>query len=250
MTHAGDTPVRRVLVVEDDASIARFIGMALEDQQVDLVVCADAESALTSLDERPVRLIITDLMLPGVSGYELVERLQHHPERLGAAKIVVFSAGMNAGVENGLKGMGVWRILYKPASVAQLQSCVQDALAEERNKPATAGPTCREAPAAEDGDFLNTYFGGNAALFREYKAMCAAQFSQDLKDGDIALHAGDLGALRRLAHSLRTVLRTLGAAEGASMAQWLETVAATGDATASATAWAPLRRLLFSMADH
>lgn len=246
MTNASDVPVRRVLLVEDDASIARFIDMALEDQGVDLTVCGDVESALAVLQERPVGLVITDLMLPGLSGYDLMDRLHSEPALLGNAKVVVFSAGMNLDKQARLEGRGVWRILRKPASVAQLQACVLDAFVEldAALAPPEAVPQ-EPASASSDSDAILAYFGGDAGLFRAYRAKCLVQFEHDLAAGDAALQSSDLAALQRLSHSLATVFRTLGWAEDGRVAKQLEVLAAQGDAQASATAWARLRpRLL------
>lgn len=246
MTSASDAPVRRVLLVEDDASIARFIDMALEDQGVDLTVCGDVESALAALQERPVGLVITDLMLPGLSGYDLVDRLHSEPALLAGAKVVIFSAGVNLDKQARLEGRGIWRILRKPASVAQVQDCVLDAFVGQDAAPPPADVPGQSADCSSaDGDAVLAYFGGDAALFRAYRAKCLVQFEHDLAAGDAALRSGDLAALQRLSHSLATVFCTLGWEEDGKVAKQLEVFAAEGDAQASATAWARLRpRLL------
>ena len=247
MTSASDAPVRRVLLVEDDASIARFIDMALEDQGVDLTVCGDVESALAALQERPVGLVITDLMLPGLSGYDLVDRLHSEPALLAGAKVVIFSAGVNLDKQARLEGRDIWRILRKPASVAQLQACVLDAFVEHEVAPATLAVVPLEPVASSrlESDAVLAYFGGDVSLFRAYRAKCLVQFEHDLVAGDAALSSIDLAALQRLSHSLATVFRTLGWEEDGKVAKQLEVFAAEGDAQASATAWARLRpRLL------
>lgn len=248
MTKSSVVPDRRVLLVEDDASIARFIDMALEDQGVNLTVCGDVESALTVLQERPVGLVITDLMLPGLSGYDLVDRLHSEPALLAGAKLVIFSAGVNLDKQARLEGRGIWRILRKPASVSQLQACVLDAFLGHDVAPVPAADVPIEPAAcgseSEDGDAILAYFGGDAGLFRAYRAKCLVQFEHDLAAGDAALQSGDLAALQRLSHSLATVFRTLGWAEDGRVAKQLEALAAAGDAGASATAWAQLRTRL------
>jgi CheY-like chemotaxis protein len=245
MTSASDAPVRRVLLVEDDASISRFIDMALEDQGVDLTVCGDVESALAALQERPVGLVITDLMLPGLSGYDLVDRLHSEPALLAGAKVVIFSAGVNLDKQARLEGRGIWRILRKPASVAQVQDCVLDAFVGQDAAPPPADVPGQSADCSSaDGDAVLAYFGGDAALFRAYRAKCLVQFEHDLAAGDAALRSGDLAALQRLSHSLATVFRTLGWEEDGKVAKQLEVFAAEGDAQASATAWARLRHRL------
>lgn len=244
MTNASVVPVRRVLLVEDDASIARFIDMALEDQGVDLAICGDVASALGVLQERPVGLVITDLMLPGLSGYDLVDRLHSEPGLLAGAKVVIFSAGVNLDTQARLEGRGIWRILRKPASVAQVQACVLDAF-DVAPAALAVVPLEPAASSRVESDAVLTYFGGDVSLFRAYRAKCLVQFEHDLAAGDAALSSVDLAALQRLSHSLATVFRTLGWEEDGKVAKQLEVFAAEGDAQASATAWARLRpRLL------
>jgi CheY-like chemotaxis protein len=246
MTNASVVPVRRVLLVEDDASIARFIGMALEDQGVELTVCGDVASALGVLQARPVGLVITDLMLPGLSGYDLVDRLHSEPGLLAGAKVVIFSAGVNLDMQARLEGRSIWRILRKPASVAQVQACVLDAFAgHEVAPPPPADALPQPASSSTDSDAILAYFGGDSALFSAYRAKCLVQFEHDLAAGDAALRSGDWAALQRLSHSLATVFRTLGWAEDGKVAKELEVFAAEGDAQASAITWGELRpRLL------
>jgi CheY-like chemotaxis protein/HPt (histidine-containing phosphotransfer) domain-containing protein len=231
---------RRVLLVEDDASISRFVAMAVEDLEVDLVPCADVACALAELQAKPARLLITDLMLPGLSGFDLLQRLQADPALQGDAKVAIFSAGINAAVLAQLEALPVWRVLRKPASVVQLQACVQDALADAEP------PAPPQAPAMpDDGDVVTTYFAGNTALFHAYRAKCRVQLPHDLQAGDAALDLGDLAALQRLSHSLATVLRTLGWSADSVLARQIEAAAGAGDQGAARQAWERLRpRLL------
>lgn len=98
-------------------------------------------------------------------------------------------------------------------------------------------------PSGVESDAILAYFGGDAGMFRAYRAKCLVQFADDLVAGDAALKSTDLAALQRLSPSLATVFRTLGWAEDGLVAKQLEAHAAVGDGRA--TAWAQLRpRLL------
>lgn len=245
MKNGAGASLRRVLLVEDDACIARFVEMALEDQAVDLKLCVDVEGALAALHACPVQLVITDLMLPGLSGYDLVDRLHAEPALLAGARVVIFSAGMSAEDQRRLEARGIWRILRKPASVAQLLACVSDALAQPLEACAHQADIPQDACGADsDSDAINAYFGADAALFHAYRAKCLVQFANDLAAGDAALLAADLSALQRLSHSLSTVFCTLGWAEDGKAAKELEALAAAGNASASAIAWSRLRARL------
>ena len=79
-----NAPLPAVLLVEDDASIARFVALALEGLPLTLVSCTSAEQAQQLLQTQPFALLITDLMLPGASGVELIEWLRRSPQAAAA----------------------------------------------------------------------------------------------------------------------------------------------------------------------
>lgn len=242
----------RALLVEDDASVARFVGLAIEDLPIDLTVCADVASALVALKEAPCFLIITDLMLPGESGLDLVKRLQADKALLGEALIVVYSAGLNTQSRAELAAYPIWRMLSKPVSVGDLTACVQDALSAVLAIPSgPVAPVSVAAPIAQahslrpekEADAITAHFGGDAELFDEYREACLGQFLHDIATGDLAVATSDWAALTRLAHSLKTVLMTLGDPEGSAVAAELERSAAAS-AVLATKGWHQLRRHL------
>lgn len=234
------TPHPRVLLVEDDAALRRFVAMALEDMPIELVVCAAVAPALEQLANGRFALILTDLMMPGESGFELLERLQREPRLRGDARVAVLSAGLTTVVREQLADLDIWRQLSKPVSVVTLVACVQDAL--DGAAAQAPGPPEAAVPAAQtDGDrahAVRTYFEGNQDLFDAYRSACMEQFPQDLQAGDAAAAAADLPALRRVAHSLKSVLLTLGYPTLSMQSRALEDTAHAGDlASARGRAW-------------
>ncbi len=231
----------RVLLVEDDASIRRFVEIALEDLPgIALVQAATLAEADAALAAAPARLVLSDLMLPDGSGTALLQSLVADPARRAGARLVAFSAGISAARRAQLEAMGVDEVLAKPVSLAALVDCVQRAL-----DPAAATPAAAAAPApATDDDVVQRHFGGDRALFEAYRASCRQQFGVDRARGDAAAAAPDLPALRRLAHSLKTVLLTLGHEPESRQAVALEALAAEGAAARALAAWAPLRAAL------
>ncbi|HEY1960043.1 MAG TPA: response regulator [Polyangiaceae bacterium] len=70
-----------VVVVDDDFAVARQLALALELEGVDATTAADSDEALATLgraeaDERPVDLVLVELMLPRRSGLELARELR------------------------------------------------------------------------------------------------------------------------------------------------------------------------------
>lgn len=233
----------RVLLIEDDASLQRFVGLALEDLGIELLALSTVDEGLAQLARAPVDLILTDLMLPGRSGFELIDSLAANPALQGTARLVVFSAGLkNPQTRHRLERPEVWRLLSKPCSLADLQACVRDALAlrgEQQSEPAAAPQDEPETARA-----IADYFDGNETLYRRFRASCLQQFHADLVEGDRALAASDAQALRRLAHSLKSVLLTLGHAQPAALARMLEDSSQAAEWTVATPQWHELREQL------
>jgi CheY-like chemotaxis protein len=234
----------RVVCVDDDASIRRFVELALEDLPVELLTCADATTARELLRQGPVALLITDLMMPGESGFELLASLMADPALRGGALLAVFSAGLNATTRARLEGLDVWRELDKPVSLQALEACVAEAVALSQ-----AGTAGTSTPAAtpfslEERQAVDQLFGGDAELFVAFRDQALKQFKFDRLALAAAVDAGDWPAVNRQAHSLKGALATLGDARGQELAFALESAAAAADAGGCAQRWRPLNHHL------
>lgn len=247
----------RVVCVDDDASIRRFVELALEDLPVELLTCADATTARELLRQGPVALLITDLMMPGESGFELLASLMADPALRGGALLAVFSAGLNATTRARLEGLDVWRELDKPVSVLALEDCVTQALARTPGPQPMAAATAAAAPTAASestaafGDAerhaIRELFGGDADLYGAFRDHALQQFVLDRQTLAAALRAADWPAVHRQAHSLKGALATLGDAPGRALALALENAAAALDIAACQQAWLALDQHLSRM---
>jgi CheY-like chemotaxis protein len=78
----------RILIVEDDREMARFLTELLLEERYVVEVEHDGSSAIERCKRGTFDLTITDLMMPGMKGTELVapsyHRLRHHRERRGS----------------------------------------------------------------------------------------------------------------------------------------------------------------------
>jgi DNA-binding response OmpR family regulator len=66
----------RILIVEDDERIRLSLQLVLEDEGHGVELAESAEAGLEALTRRPADLVIVDLMLPGMDGFELCRRLR------------------------------------------------------------------------------------------------------------------------------------------------------------------------------
>lgn len=232
----------RVLLVEDDPSLQHFVQLALEELPIELLTCATVDQALLELERAPVELLLTDLMLPGRSGLDLLMQLHREPALRAGARLAVFSAGLAPAVRQRLQALDVWRMLAKPCSIMALEACVRDAL--QALAPVQAAP----ASGPDVDALVSEGFGGNRALYEAFLASCLQQFAHDVAAGDLACQQGDAQALRRLAHSLKSVLLTLGHPQAAQQAGVLEARSEQSDWATARPLWQELRQRLQALA--
>jgi diguanylate cyclase (GGDEF)-like protein len=74
--NAPDGVKSTILIVEDEAGIARMIQVLLEARGFATMVCHTGDAALRQMAERPADLVLLDVMMPGMDGYEVCRRLK------------------------------------------------------------------------------------------------------------------------------------------------------------------------------
>lgn len=108
----------RLLVVDDDREIREALRSALEDEGFTVAVAANGAEALTKLEERRPRLVLLDLMMPIVDGWEVLDRMRADPS-LDDVRVCVCSARSG--------DLGATRadfVLHKPFDLDQLKHVV------------------------------------------------------------------------------------------------------------------------------
>ncbi len=84
----------RVLVVDDDPDIGEFVSLALSDLGYDVDAVRNGRAALSSIDERPPGLILLDMRMPVMDGWEFARAYRERPGP--HAPILVFTAARDA----------------------------------------------------------------------------------------------------------------------------------------------------------
>ena len=67
---------QKILIVDDDANIAELISLYLTKECFDTMIVEDGESALRAVDTFAPNLILLDLMLPGIDGYQVCREVR------------------------------------------------------------------------------------------------------------------------------------------------------------------------------
>ena len=85
----------QVLVVEDDAATARIIQARLEMEGLKVFVAWNGVEGLEILHQHEIDLITTDLMMPAMNGFRLVQEIRDLPPPKGRVPILLISSNQN-----------------------------------------------------------------------------------------------------------------------------------------------------------
>jgi two-component system response regulator ResD len=67
---------QKILIVDDDENIAELIGLYLTKECFDTHIVNDGESAIKAVSEYAPNLVLLDIMLPGIDGYEVLREIR------------------------------------------------------------------------------------------------------------------------------------------------------------------------------
>jgi CheY-like chemotaxis protein len=116
-----------ILVVDDDADIRTLIETVLESSGHEVTLAASGQEALNKLKRRPFELVVLDIMMPAMSGYEVLEQIRAMPSRAATPVIVVTAKHDPSGVMREVRG-GAIDHLAKPFLPEELEEVVERAL--------------------------------------------------------------------------------------------------------------------------
>ena len=115
-----------ILVVEDNFDTRSAVQWLLQREGFNVVVAVDGEAALRILGQIHPDLIIADLTMPFVDGFELIRQLRE-TEKFAALPIVVLSAYVDGYLDE-VKGCGATAVLRKPEDLFTLAETVRQLL--------------------------------------------------------------------------------------------------------------------------
>lgn len=139
--HASATLPDRILVADDEADVLGLLQSNLERAGFTVDPAADGPSAL-SLARGGPRLILLDVMMPGLSGFEVLRILKSDPATALIPVILLTARGTEADRVRGLE-LGADDYVTKPFSprevILRIRSILRRSLTPEREKPRCAG---------------------------------------------------------------------------------------------------------------
>ena len=138
-TRSSDEPKqqRRILVADDDPSIAQLVQTALRDPRYDLVAAENGLQAITEFKKGRFDLVILDVMMPYVDGFEATQRIRE----VSDVPIIILTS--RDGVDDVVHGfeLGADDYITKPFKIAELLARVEAILRRVEGQHERMAPT-------------------------------------------------------------------------------------------------------------
>jgi len=128
--------VRTILVADDNGDIRRVVRWMLEQKGYAVIEAADGQQAVaTAVSQRP-DLILMDLLMPVVDGFDAVRQLREH-EELRGVPVIAMTARDAATSRDRADGLGFNQYLSKPLDFLRLNVVIEKLLGGAPRKPST-----------------------------------------------------------------------------------------------------------------
>lgn len=145
--HEEAQPPRRILIADDDPSIAALIQITLKDPRYELIAVNNGLEALTAFEQQPVDVVILDVMMPYVDGFEACQRIR---EKSDVPIVILTSRDGTDDIVHGFE-LGADDYITKPFKTAELMARVESILRRvEGYKSRRAPPVVRVGPLEID----------------------------------------------------------------------------------------------------
>ena len=111
---------KNVLIVDDSPTVRKFVSVSLSMQGFNVVAACDGMDALEKLPKTKFDLMITDLNMPNMDGFELIKVMRDNPEYKDLPIVILTSLSDQANKDEGAR-LGVGSYLVKPFSLEKVQ---------------------------------------------------------------------------------------------------------------------------------
>ncbi len=96
---------KTVFIVEDDIFLIKAYQIKFGNEGFNVMVAADGKEALSYLDKEPADIVLLDLMLPGMSGFDVLQAIRSNPKWSKVPVIILSNLGQQQDIDKG-KALG------------------------------------------------------------------------------------------------------------------------------------------------
>lgn len=143
-----------VYFIDDSATMREVIKIAFRRENINVVAYNDAQSALGQIEQNRPDVVITDVIMPDVDGYEVCQFIKQHP-RLNGTPVILMSGVVNRAVAEKAFSVKADELIRKPFQPQDLITRVRHLLAPGQAAPA---PVAAPAPQVNAAATLSSIF--------------------------------------------------------------------------------------------
>jgi CheY-like chemotaxis protein len=136
----GEAPAKRtptVYFIDDSATMREVIKIAFRRENINVITCADAASALAQFEQNRPDVVITDVIMPDQDGYSVCSQIKQHPE-FSETPVVLMSGVVNKSVADKAVSVKADELIRKPFQPQELIGRVKSLLEPKSAAPAPA----------------------------------------------------------------------------------------------------------------
>jgi len=122
---------KKIMVVDDEPYIARVIKFKLEQEGYTVISANDGQSGLQKIKEEKPDMVLLDVMMPGLSGYEVCQKIKEDAELAGIPVVILTAKGQERDREQGLT-IGASDYITKPFSPNRLLELVKNMIGDAK----------------------------------------------------------------------------------------------------------------------
>jgi len=222
----------RILLAEDNVINQRLASEILEKRGHSVTVAETGEAALAALEEESFDLILIDVQMPKMDGFQATLAIREKEKQTGAhIPIIAMTAHAMTGDRERCLEAGMDDYVAKPVQATKLFEVI------ERVVPAPSVAEIVSAPMPEperarsvfDRVAALEHMDGNVELMKSIVELFFGESERLMAEAKAAIAGRDAKTLERAAHTLRGLARNFSAEDAAGAALWLETLGRDND---------------------
>ncbi len=136
---------KKILLADDSITIQKVVSLTLANEDYELIIVGDGDSALKKAKEIKPDLVIADLSMPGMNGYELCEAIKRD-EELAGTPVMLLASTFESIDEQRAERVGADGHIVKPFESEELITKIKELLSRPPKAPAEVAEEAAPAP--------------------------------------------------------------------------------------------------------
>ena len=132
MHNPGNGTRIRILVVDDEPAILRFVRLSLTAEGFDVVVASSGEECLLLAASEHPDLMVLDMVMPGVDGFAVLQRLRDADGRSGLSSLPVIACSAHSSAASRALSLGAADFIAKPFLPADMADRIRATIARRK----------------------------------------------------------------------------------------------------------------------